>query len=519
LRNFCTTLIAVWRGQLQDLLLFSPEQATRSATVMKNPLIFVPLLLITFVAPCMAQPEANPFIKKPDAAKPAQTPGASFASLLENFLIPPDLLDDWLQAHPLKEDATELRAAVQGWVMEGKARFDHTNLGLGVAGLANLQESVLEQTYPTEFEPNGDGTWPLPTAFEIRNLGQSFESGVCSIDGVTELWSRAEHLEMISSKSYQLPIDRTRQPEDVFLPKIRTMRISSGWPTGADPFSDRTKLDLNEPHDQGFKPDITQLAGRFDPLSESSSEENLSRLVFYRGAISAPGQSVNPKAGEISRLSFRTMRVSLPEFSSWIQNRSPLLATTEAWQAAEAWKKKGKASNIGELTTKARLGDKSTLENIEELIYPTEYAPANETVVMAKWEVGKKIDGKEGVATMEKRKIQPISGIEGAANGTAFDTRNLGNSIDFKLNSDPSGLIMDCVWERVRHIQDSVYHRIQVDGEWIPDVTMPLFERNLMMTSVRLQPGQWTLMGVESEFLKTRKPDPEHCLLVFVKAE
>ncbi len=493
---------------------------------MKKPFVTVPLLLLALASPCLAEEAANPFIKKPAAKQPEPPAGASFASVLENVLVPPDLLDDWLREHPLKEDATALRAAVQGWVVEGKAKLDHIALNLGTTGRKTTNETILEKMYPTEFGPGGPGAWPWPTAFVTRNLGHDVQSGVATAEGIPSLWAKMEYCEMTSSESHQLLIERTRQPTDLFLPRFHTKRLSQRDTNvdeaAADPFAEpvrgKSMINYNQPHGLVFKPDVMQLAGRFDPVLDGNPDNPLSRLVFYRGSIAAP-QKVNPAKGDVSRMSFRTIRVSLLTFSSWLQNQSPMAATTEAFKAAEGWRKESNAENVGELSTLARAGTWSTLENIEEFIYPTEFMPSNDTEIIEQWEEGKKKDGKEGVATFKRMKITPRPGLDGAGLACAFDTRNLGNSIEAVLSNDDQGLILSCYWGRVLHIANPVYHRIKVDGEWIPDVTMPLFSWSRITADVRLQPGQWTLLGATSEFLKTEKVDREHCLLVFVKVE
>ena len=493
---------------------------------MKTPFV-VPLLLLALAAPGWCQEAPNPFVKQPGTKAPEPPAGASFASVVEHVLVPPDLLDDWLREHPLKEDATALRAAVQGWVVEGKAKLDHAALNLGTAGRKTTNATILEKMYPTEFGPGGAGAWPWPTSFDTRNLGHDMQTGVATVAGVPSLWTGMEYCEMTSSESYQQLIERTRQPTDLFLPRFRAMRLSQRDPNvdeaAADPFAEpirgKSMMNYNDPHGLVFKPDLMQLAGRFDPVFDENPDNNLSRLIFYRGSI-APPQKVNPtKAADVSRMSFRMIRVSLLTFSSWLQSRSPLAATTEAFEAAEGWRKEGKADSIGELSTQARAGTKSVLENIEEYIYPTEYMPGNDSEVIEQWEEGKKKDGKDGVATFKRMKITPRPGLDGAGLACAFDTRNLGNSIEATLSNDDQGLILSCNWVRVLHIANPVYHRVKVDDEWIPDVTMPLFSANMITSDARLQPGQWTLLGETSEFLKTEIVDRDHCLLVFVKVE
>lgn len=532
LQRFCIRLIVVWRGLLQDLPAWMGEPEPGSVITMKNQLVVV-LSLFAIVAPCRAQNAENPFIKKTEAVKTNETPpGAAFASLVENILVPPELLDDWLREHPMKEDASALRAEVQGWLTEGKAEIAQTAFNLGTAGRKTSNEAIFEQIYPTSFAPNGGGVWALPIGAETRNLGHTRETGVCSMDGVPALWSIGEDVEFDSSNSWQPLIESTRQPGDMFLPTFRSKRnaqFGTNPSQNVDPFATKEvydkanpfgKTDPNLPHGIVFKPDLVQLASRFDPVFEGNPRDALTRLIFYRGAIAPAKPENHPvKADEISRLSVRVLRVPQLAFSSWLQNRSPLAATTEAWDAAEGWRKAGQVSSVGEVSTKIRMGIGSTIENIEEFIYPTEYAPMTETQVIEKWEEGRKLDGKDGVAGMSRSRITPWKGMDAASLPTAFEARNLGVTVKALLSTDEQGMLLDYTWERVAHLDNVVHRRIEVEGQWIPDVKFPVMSASRLAAHVRIQPDQWTLVGVQPEFLKTVKTDRDHCLLVFVKVE
>lgn len=494
---------------------------------MKNPLIRIPLFLLFLPAALLAQDTANPFVKKTAADQPLPPPGASFASLLENFLVPPALLDDWLRDHPLKDDATELRTAVQGWVSEGKAQSDHSTLTLGTGGRESESDSIIEKMYPTEFEPGGVGAWPWPTSFDTRNLGHTLGSGVSRIDGTESLWMNWELCEMISSDSSQPLIEQTREPNDTFLPRIRSMNITQQDPNApkkdADPFkSDSEKsppVDFTKPCGVVFTPGVYHLAGRLDPLPEDDTPNRASRLVFYRGEIVDSPEKTGKPAPEPARATVRMVRVSLPIFSSWMLDKSPLSATNEAWAQSESWLKDGNAENLGELSSTVRESASNIMQNILEHIYATEVKPNIDTTLIETWEEGKKQDGKEGVATMSRYKITPRPGLDGAGFATAFDTRNIGTTFETVINRDGPEFLVRCSYERVRLLGDNIIHRIKVDDKWIPDFKMPLFSATRLASTIRVAPSQWTLLGSVSEFLPTEKVDREHCLLVFVKLD
>ncbi|MES2477414.1 MAG: hypothetical protein V4640_16625 [Verrucomicrobiota bacterium] len=494
---------------------------------MKHPLACLTLALFASAVPALAEEAANPFVKKPAAHQPLPPPGASFASLVENFLVPPDLLDDWLRDNPLKDDATALRNAVQAWVVAGKAQSDHSTLTLGTAGRESACDSIIEKIYPTEFYPGGVGAWPWPTAFDTRNLGHTLSSGVTKVDETESTWAKLELVEMLSSDSSQPLIEQTRQPSDTFLPRVRAMDIKqhdADAPADSnDPFASpsapSTPVDFTLPHGVVFSPGVYHLAGRFDPIPDDTSGNKLTRLVFYRSEIAAPPEkSANP-APAPKRASFRVLRVSLPAFSAWIIAHSPLSAKTDAWAAAENWRTEGQTENIGELSSTVRESATNTMSNVIEHIYPTEVEPGTDTTLVEKWEEGKKKDGKDGVATMSRYKVTARPGLEGAGLATAFDTRNLGTTVESLITREGSGFLVRCSYDRVRLLGESISHRIKVGDEWIPDYKMPIFTATRLASTIRVAPSQWTLLGETSEFLKSEMVDRDHCLLVFVKVD
>ncbi len=493
---------------------------------MKTPLA---LLLLAFAASAAAaaQDAPNPFVKKATSERPLPPPGPAFASLLENFLVPPDLLDEWLRDHPLADDATELRAAVQDWVAAGKAKIDHAAFTLGTGGRASISESIMEKMYPTEFTAGGAGAWPWPNSFDTRNLGHTLESGVTAVDGANSLWADIELLELVSTESFQPLIERTSKPTDVFLPRIRAMRVrqhdSNASEDSADPFAapsaKSNPVDFTRPRGVVFTPGVFYLAARFDPLSDETADSKLTRLVFYRGEIAPTAANSGTPVPDASRIAFRMVRVSLPAFSTWMLGRSPLVASNEAWSAADDWRKEGTADTIGTLSSTVRESVTTTMENIDEYIYPTEVETGTDMRLLETWEEGKSKNGKDGVATMSRYKITPRPGLEGAGLANAFDTRNLGNTAETVISKNGGQYLVRCNWEQVRHLGDFVYHRIKVDDEWIPDMKMPLFASNHLVSTIRVRQGKWTLLGTVSEYLPTEKIDREHCLLVFVRVD
>ena len=116
-------------------------------------------------------------------------------------------------------------------------------------------------------------------------------------------------------------------------------------------------------------------------------------------------------------------------------------------------------------------------------------------------------------------KIEAIPGLAGASLATAFETRNTGMTYEIRVLPDEHGVVVDHVFERVQQVGETVCRRIEDQGKWVPDITIPLFSTGRSSTSNRLQPGKWTLISSGVEYTDSGKVDREHCLLMFVKVE
>lgn len=94
----------------------------------------------------------------------------------------------WLQENHLENDATDLRRTVQEWIDNSDAVVLESSTLTARSGQRAKVESVEKFVYPTEYDPPeipnklalSDGaespaTAVVPTAFETRNLGHTFE--------------------------------------------------------------------------------------------------------------------------------------------------------------------------------------------------------------------------------------------------------------------------------------------------------------------------------------------------------
>ncbi|MCB1130162.1 MAG: hypothetical protein KDN05_03475 [Verrucomicrobiae bacterium] len=451
---------------------------------MKTPCAF--LLFLSPMVP--GADEANPFVKQAGPAPPAGAAGAGFVTVTEHILVPTEKLNAWLEHHPISGDASALRGELALWAGEGGAMIDHTAVSAGCAGRDFDTHSIWELIYPTEFIPREIG-WPVPTSFETRNVGYSVEGAAQQNEGTSVLRACFSlcRLARPSIPTFEI-VEKTRKPDDVLLPDFRSVTVERPDANNNDPFASPARI---SDRFLSFDPGTTHLVYR--GREEGAGEENVDRLIFFRGAVDSsklPENIAKPR-----HMSARLIRAEHALFTRWVGETPALDLPTAAWQAAAAWLAEGTASSLGDLTAPVQSGPGVSLGNVEEMIYPTEWEPGGSTTLM---------DGTK---------------VEGFATPSAFETRHVGLSMSVSLVSSDTDLIADLGMERVVHAGDSVHHRILREGEWRSNVRFPIMAVNRWNTTLRLEPGRWHLIGSGADFKPNGRPDPKHVVLAFVRAD
>ncbi len=471
----------------------------------------LPLLAASLFAICLSSfgSEPNPFLNSPPE-KPAVGPsGDSFVSLTEHILVPADQLDGWLRDHPMTDDASALREVAQTWVAAGTADLDQTAVSTGIAGRESTNSSIWSQIYATEYEPPGPGEWPVPTAFDTRNLGYQWTGSAASVQGATTLRAKMSYVGMLLSQhAWNELAERTRKPGDIFIPRFRSINVagkerqSPGDPAPADPFADPFAEPVPRPvgWDQlRFEPGKTYLVSRQDnevPTAVGNPPGRLVRLIFFRGAIITPPSAREPNAPEIRHLSAKLIKVKHRTLSDWLQTEKLTEIPVSAWAAAENWVQKGDAEVISTVTAPNNPEAASIADSCVEVIYPTE------------WEPGKRLPASEGKPSQLE-----------FSTAAAFETRNVGTTFQFEIQPDPSGAILHSLLERGVEGEKSVLYRILRDGEWKADITFPVFGTNSWITDLRVERGVWLLVGSGSNFDAKGKPDSQNSVLAFIRMD
>ncbi len=487
-------------------VLLRPGVETHSTGKMKKTIIATAWILTGF---SLAQGDPNIFKKAANSPttkadkKPEETNGPAFANLQEHISVPVELLDNWLKDHPLKEDATELRAMVQQWIIEGKARLEHTGYSLGMMGNEAKNDSIVELTYPADFMPMAPGLWPVPAAFETKNIGFGGSARLQKNENSVDMEIRVSDIRLVSSKYQHALVEKTQHPEDMLMPTFKRLTFSHQ--------EDKRKADY-----MLSKAGSVQFIGRADDTLKSNSKERFSHLVFNTCHVKEKPASPSSQEFKPRMISLRVLRVKHETFSTWIHNKDLNTASIDAKSQLESNVPEASIIQLGEMSGLISSGKKTMIEDVEEYIYPTEWDPAEDSEVETIYTSN---NGNDKKITKYQNKTSTASGLGNISVGTSFETRNVGLSFESATHNDNNEIVVSLSIEKVTKIGETVHRRIEVDGKWIPDITNPLFTSSRINTKIRIEPNQWTLVSSGTEFIAPGKHDPDHCLLFFVKVE
>lgn len=455
--------------------------------------------------------------------------GPAYVTILEQVLAPSDRIDEWIRVHGMPRDATALRAEVQKWVEKKSATLDSTIVGVGTMGRVVRTEQIVEQIYPTDFKLAGGGVWPLPTEFEMRPIGYiaGFKGKVEG--GTPRMWLNTELVNRLESRAWNVIADRTRHPDDVLFPNFVRWELAQGSAAsqiaaGVDPFAEPTESNVTSMIDSSPSVGMEgiHLLVRLNHRSQEKNVAAQSRLVFARTGIEKAIQKTSGPSDDFT-YSLTVVRIPHLDFSEWLQSRDPGSLSQEAWALADGLCKAGKGEVVESISSRGRHGTSNAVRDMVEVVYPTEWETPDKRTVVERWQENEKatIGNKEvdGVATKALVRIDATPGLAGAATPNAFESRPAGTTLEFKIIPDGEGLIGRVSWESVKHLGDSVHRRIEVDGEWIPDITMPLFLKSVLVSDCRLNAGNWNLLGALPQFGATGKVETEHALLLFLRVD
>lgn len=152
----------------------------------------------------------------------------------------------------------------------------------------------------------------------------------------------------------------------------------------------------------------------------------------------------------------------------------------------------------------SRSGQKSTVESVHELIYPTEFEPITD----------KKVE------EQVKNAISPLF-PSNPAMPSAFETRNVGSSLEVEpaITDDDKMIDLRFTPEFIWHTGDRVWHEGKDSAGNVFQVKMPDFYTIRLYTSLTCVDGQYIMAGVLSPKNDKGELEQDRKVMVFVKCD
>ena len=209
------------------------------------------------------------------------------------------------------------------------------------------------------------------------------------------------------------------------------------------------------------------------------------------------------------RVQVEFIDVSHEQLTELMFGEKPPANDVELRKQAGQLVKDGKATIMETMLCIARSGQKATTESIEEVIYPTEYEPA---------QIPKVIEPKE---KQEQDKAEtPMKDYATGPTPTAFEPRNVGPTLEIEPTLSEDNKFID-----LRFAPEIVYHvGNRVWAEWKGEhgnspIQMPTFYVIRLNTAVTLADGKAMLVAALSPKKQDGTVDFTRKLMVFVRAD
>jgi len=408
---------------------------------------------------------ADPFVKekgkKAEPGKPAEGPATvtNVGVVVQYIDVKRERWQQWLGVNNASLDASTLRKEVESWITAGEASLAETSLVMAKSGQRAKVASVRNVVFPGDFfeDPSGQ---PIPTALETRNTGTTTEvDPVIEADGSVEINFAPERVAYAGENS-------PREIPGVLDGDIR------------HPIFEVQKATLSTKVD----PQSWSLVGCEQSIENADTHQT---LIFTRPLLHRfeedPTNAESETQGmltwswvEVTHESLNTSLFKMSDPSSWVGGG-----------LYEEISKSG-ARIVEERSHQFRNGLRSKHESIREFIYPTH------------WD-------------------KPKDGV--LATPTAFETRNVGTTVEVDPVVSPSGNTLDLnmASESTAFFGWDTLHRVLINGEWKPNVTMPAFYAMQPTTQVSLPLNTAVLVAVMSPPNEKGWTDPSRKVLLFVK--
>jgi hypothetical protein len=430
-------------------------------------LLFAGVYLNAQEAPKEAEPAtapaapADPFLKdkETDLDEAGPTTHANVGVVVQYIDVKRERWQKWLAENHASLDATPLRKEVETWIAAGDATLAESSLVMGKSGQRAKVESVRNLVYPREFVEDANGP-AFPSTTEPRNVGTTTEfDPVINADGGVDINFAPERV--IYAGENPPREDAGVLEGDVRYPLIEVQKAT-------------TTCTLN--------PQNWALVGCERSLESPGTHQTLifTRPLLHRFDETAGKAESEPQGMltwswlEVTHEFFNTSLMKLVDPSEWVGRGF-----------YEEVKESG-ARVVEERSHWFKTGQRSKNESIREVIFPIAWDQSSEAVF---------------------------------ATPAAFETRNVGTSVEVDpvISTEGGMLDLNMSPQTTSLIGSDVFHRVLVEGEWKPNVTMSSFYTMQPTTQLSLPLNTPVLVAVMSPPDEKGWTDPSRKVLLFVK--
>ena len=423
-----------------------------------KPTSFVSALLWAGLLPLVGSLPAedkkpDPFVKKD--ALPAEESSQGTAKRMnllhccEFIEVSLDQYHAWQESHPTADDLT-LRREVQQWIQAKQASVLDTSFVASRPRMRSLVTSVREQIFPTSFDSSGPGN-AYPATVETQNVGQKFE--------------------LDASLNPSGTIDISCAPERV--------EVGGEFPPVPELEGPVQKGDIRWPVFRSWRPtlSIALAAGecRLIGGAPCPADPTRARLVFLRSEAAASETSGKSPGSSQMRIRIECFDVPQALLAAGLEKETlQSLAGETLRKQALASLTDGTGRLGATLNVRTTSGQRVRLDADEQHRYAKDFTPGENN--------------------------------EMPSHPQNIVVRTIGVTAEFDPIIDSAGGFADISFsfEQVTRSGDSIHsRRLDNQGRWVPDVTMPVFYVQRITSQVTVSPGKPLLVGI------TTPPGPD----------
>lgn len=499
-------------------------------------------VVVTSSAFAQAPAPSDPFVRDGNVAAPASSgqpeQSQNIYGLLEYFEVPRDAWLSYSAAHPVGNDASELRAEVQRWVGAGKANPIEISCSPTLPGNRSVVESIVEWRYATEYVMAVPT--PIPSTFETRNTGYTLE------------WEPILDADL-GAISIQMAPQMVTYMGDA--PKRDAAKLSPAFVPQPRFSTNKPSLNILTKHDQ---PCLIQVSTPFD--ENGKPRENVQVLTFFRSAAvtttPAPkgleqtlsyneggrqkrmplaewtalkaNESARPRVKDLEDkiaeakatfefppivLEVERMEITVADLNLWFANKPLATATGGLREAARQWVGAGRGKEIDRRTGPMRSKNRTVWENIYEYRYPVSY-----TIEGYVPDLVTKEPQTFAEQIQRQSMMKPVKSLDNPIVApSAFETRNTGFTVEIEPNvfADGRSVWVQIAVKDIRAGNSQVLHRREVGGRAEPDVEQPIFNTMHISTNFAIGLGETRLLSI-SPAGEQQQADPARRILTFV---